>query len=75
MVILDDLDSDCLSHYLKIWADRWSCTGEYKGGTVALNHSKFIVTSNYTIEDLFKDKGFEVIQAIRRRFEVIELSS
>lgn len=34
VVVLDDLDSDCLTHYLKIWADKWACTGEIKGGTV-----------------------------------------
>lgn len=67
-VILDDLDSDCLAHYLKIWADKWSCTGETKGGTVPLQHTTFIVTSNYSIDDLFKDP--EMRAAIARRFVV-----
>jgi len=26
-IVLDDLDSDCLAHYIKIWADKWPCTG------------------------------------------------
>lgn len=45
---MDDLDfegGDKLGHYLKIWADKWACTGETKGGTIPLNHHRFIVTS------------------------------
>lgn len=49
-VVLDDLDSDCLGHYLKIWGDKWAATGEVKGGTVPLKYDRFIVTSNYSIE-------------------------
>lgn len=67
-VILDDLDTDCLGHYLKIWADRYACTGEVKGGTVPLFHNRIVVTSNYSIEQLFKDP--EMATAIRRRFTV-----
>ena len=66
-VILDDMDTDCLGHYLKIWGDRYACTGEIKGGTVHLRHQTFIITSNFTIEELFKDKPL-FIEAIKRRF-------
>ena len=66
-VILDDMDTDCLGHYLKIWGDRYACTGEIKGGTVHLRHQTFIITSNFRIEELFKDKPL-FIEAIQRRF-------
>ena len=51
-VILDDFDKGgaCLGHYLKIWTDRYACTGETKGGQIPLNYDKFIITSNYTPE-------------------------
>lgn len=67
-VILDDLDTPTLGHYLKIWADRYACTGETKGGTTPLAHHAFIVTSNYSIDDLFTDS--EIRAAIKRRFTV-----
>ncbi len=35
-IILDDLDEAYLGHYLKIWMDHYSCTGEVKGGTLPL---------------------------------------
>lgn len=70
-VILDDLDTDKLAHYLKIWSDKWSCTGETKGGTVQLQHTLFIVTSNFTIEELFKDQSDETIRALIRRFKSV----
>ena len=69
-VILDDYDcKDVLGHYLKIWADRYACTGEVKGATVNLQHEKFIITSNYSIGECFSDPV--MCEAIRRRFTEI----
>lgn len=64
------MDTDTLSHHLKIWADKYSCTGETKGYQVPLMHEKLVITSNFSIEELFKDKGDTTIEAIRRRFEI-----
>ncbi len=73
-VVLDDLDKQgsCLGHYLKIWSDKWSCTGEIKGGTVRLQHEKFIVTSNYHPMDLWED-DIQLLRAIERRFKIIKI--
>ncbi|WAK78045.1 replication associated protein [Miresoil virus 169] len=73
-VILDDLDSDCLGHYLKIWADKWPCTGEIKGGTVPLLHNKLVVTSNKSPQILFANDQI-LAEAVARRFEVIEVKA
>ena len=32
VVLVDDLDSDALKHYIKIWADPYKFVGETKGG-------------------------------------------
>lgn len=69
VIILDDLDTNALGHHLKIWSDRYPCTGETKGGTVNLQHDKIIVTSNYSIEALWPE-DIEMQKAIRRRFKV-----
>ncbi|ALY05867.1 replication-associated protein [Ctenophore-associated circular genome 4] len=71
-VVLDDFDRQgiCLGHYLKIWSDKWSCTAEIKGGTVNLQHEKFIVTSNYHPDELWTDDP-QLVDAISRRFEII----
>lgn len=73
-VILDDFDKlgTCLGHYLKIWADKWGATGEIKGGTIILPFEHFVVTSNYSIQDLFAD-DLELQSAILRRFKVIHI--
>lgn len=70
-MILDDFDKGgaCLGHYLKIWTDRYACTGETKGGQIPLNYDKFIITSNYTPEQLWPEDA-TLVQAIRRRFKV-----
>lgn len=69
-IVLDDLDTDALGHHLKIWMDRYPCSAETKNGMTQLRHHRFIVTSNYTIEDLFKDKPV-MAAAIRRRCDVV----
>jgi len=68
VVILDDLDTNVLGHYLKIWADKWKCYGEVKGGKVALKHTKFIITSNYHPDKLWEEDT-ALRDAIIRRFK------
>jgi len=72
-IVLDDLDIGHLGHYLKIWADKWACSGEIKGGTVKLQHKYFIVTSNYTPESLWPDDDV-MVEAVRRRFKFTRVS-
>lgn len=74
VIILDDLDTNALGHHLKIWADRYACTGETKGGTIHLKHEKIIITSNYTIEALWPEDE-EMQKAIKRRFEVTHFNT
>lgn len=72
-VLLDDFDKQgvCLGHYLKIWSDSWACTGEQKGATIPLNHKRFYITSNYSIDQLFPEgEDSELNAAIKRRFTV-----
>lgn len=74
-VLIDDLDAQgaCLFHYLKIWADKWACSGEIKGDTIPLTYERLYVTSNFRIEEIFKDQPADTIKAIRRRFKVIHM--
>lgn len=69
VVLIDDIDSDFLRHYLKIWADNYTFTGETKGGTVTVTNSLLFVTSNYAISELFMEP--KIASAIEKRFNVI----
>lgn len=74
-ILLDDFDrqGECLGHLIKIWSDRYACTGETKGGTVSLRHHRFVVTSNYTIAELF-GSDVEIYRAILRRFTIMNFN-
>ncbi len=72
-ILLDDHDNPCLGHYLKRWADRYSCTGETKGATVPLLHRDIVVTSNKSIDALYEKDGIEMVTALKRRFKVIHM--
>lgn len=77
VILLEDFDHSTvgLSHYLKIWADKWSCRGEIKGAYVNLRHTTFYVTSQYLIDDLFPgNHQQELRDALNRRFRTIGLS-
>lgn len=66
-VLLDDFDTaggDKLGHHLKIWCDKYACTGEVKNSTLQLRHEVFIITSNYHPRDMFEG---EMLKAIERR--------
>jgi hypothetical protein len=76
-VLLDDFDKHgaCLSHYLKIWADKWACTGEIKGCTIPLNYQRFYITSNYQPHELFGDQDPDLLDAITRRFKIVYINN
>jgi hypothetical protein len=62
------------ARYVKIWCDRSPLTGEVKGSsiTVVSGEFKIVVTSNFSIADVFaneKDRN-----AIKRRFTEVELT-
>lgn len=71
-ILLDDLDKlggDKLGHHLKIWADRYACTGEVKGSQVNLKHKVFVITSNYHPDEMWPDDE-QMLEAIKRRFKI-----
>lgn len=70
-VLLDDFDCKVLGHYIKIWADKYCFMAEAKGSSMQIRPWNFIVTSNYTIEQLFEDPI--LIDAIKRRFYTINI--
>jgi len=79
-VLIDDFDKmgTCLSHYLKIWSDRYGCDGEIKGATIPLAHERLYITSNYTPDELWggqENKDLELVAAIKRRFKICYLEN
>lgn len=73
-VIMDDigLDHKCLGQQLKIWADRYGCILETKGGALGSAYKNFVVTSQYSIEEIWAGDE-KTIEALRRRFKVTHI--
>lgn len=70
-IILDDFDSKMLGHHLKIWADKYAFVAETKGYAINIRPKKFIITSNYSIDQVFVDDPVLAL-AVKRRFEIRE---
>jgi len=73
-VIIEDLDPNhkCLGHHLKLWCDKWSFPAEVKGGMRCLRPTRVIITSQYSIEELFSGEP-ATIAALKRRCKVIHM--
>lgn len=68
-VVMDDMmpEHKCLAQQLKIWSDRYDCILETKGGAVHSQYQWFIVTSQYSIDEIFSDDRDR--EALHRRFQ------
>lgn len=73
-VIMDDIgiEHKCLGQQLKIWSDRYGCILENKGGAMASSYVNFVVTSQYSIEEIWVGDQ-HTIDALKRRFKVTEI--
>lgn len=72
-VVLDDMDKYMVkqAYYLKIWAHHRPFIAETKGGSMNIRPHRIIVTSQYTIDEIWEDK--ETREALGRRFTVINM--
>lgn len=75
VVVMDDVDKyDVkLGGLLKDWGDRYAKTLEVKGGVVTDNWKHFIVTSNYTIGEIWDDSSTQ--EALYRRYIQVKFLS
>jgi len=69
VVIIDDVEpsqASWLGYFLKIWADRFPFIAERKGGSLTIRPRAIIITSQYSISEVFTDQ--ESHDAIKRRY-------
>jgi hypothetical protein len=70
-ILIDDFDKthSCLGYHLKIWADRYKFRAEMKNFSKVIRPAKIVITSNYSIDEIF-DHCEVLREAIKRRFKV-----
>lgn len=72
-VLISDAEpahSSFLGYYLKIWADRYKFTAEIKGASMKIRPKFIVVTSNYTMQEVFYGK---TLDALLSRFDQINM--
>lgn len=76
IVLLDDFDESgkCLHHYIKRWADIYSFPADVKYSKKQIRPLRIIVTSNYSIAQIWENDPV-LCSAITRRFVEIHKSS
>lgn len=70
IVLIEDVGKthDWMGDFLKIWADRYSFRAEMKGLSTLLRPKKVVVTSNYSIRELWSDPS--IYEPLERRFKL-----
>ncbi len=74
-VILDDVGPDqgqWIGTLMKRWTDHYPFPAEQKGTTVQIRPKNIIVTSQYTIDEVF-NQDVKLAEALKRRFHVVNM--
>ncbi len=74
-VLLDDVgpkQAVWLGYFLKRWGDKYPFPAESKGTTHQIRPQRIIVTSQYTIAELYHDDPL-LLQALERRYKVVKI--
>lgn len=74
-VIIEDYDKKCdpmLQQMLKRWADHYPFAAEIKGGSMNIRPPRIIVTSNYTLRDVFGHDEPGLLMPLLRRFKQLD---
>lgn len=76
VVLIDEMDHShrWMSSHLKTWVDLYPFKAETKGGTRTCRPLHTIVTSNYSIQEIW-DGDVTLITAIRRRFHEVHVTT
>lgn len=75
-VVIDEIAPEhavYMTSFIKRWADRWAFSAEMKGGRTVIRPNLLIITSNYSVDQVFAQYPID-LEAIRRRFEVVHLT-
>ncbi len=70
VILIEDVgesNSKWIGHFLLRWADRYPFPAEEKGSSRRIRPLKIIVTSQYTIEELFEGDS-KLVDALNRRY-------
>jgi len=70
-VLIEDMDKkhDYQAYYLKIWADKYAFPVEIKNGADLIRPKVIVVTSNYSIREIFPNP--QDYEPLERRFKVV----
>lgn len=67
-VVIEDLDKShsWMANLIKCWTDVYPFSAEVKGGVIQIRPKNIVITSNYSIEEIFGENPVDVL-AIKRR--------
>ncbi len=77
-VILDDIDKShgqWIGPFLKRWTDHYAFPAEQKGTTVQIRPKEIVVTSQYSIAEIFESQDQQMVEALERRFKTITMEA
>lgn len=77
VILIEDIDefsAKHMSHHIKIWTDEYPFIAEVKGFSWYIRPRHVIVTSNYSIEFLWREDS-TLSSAIKRRFHCVDVYS